>query len=376
MNKVLSIIFLLIFFQSAKSQYKYTLNLNSDPIFNNKEFGLIIENSEIMNREVVKASAKILNSKSEFTGTMQEVSKKAILTMVLNGRIYKTTFVLDTGINSIRVDSIDNYKRSLALKPPTTPSNNLKQQIDSLTYNAYRAQRKETNNFTGSLMLDLNNSIKLDKQIFNALNKYGDLYYSLIVLNDKSRNFEMIRQDSLLLSIFKNFDEKIKTTSIGKIFYEQRISNLLKYRGLNLKKELSNFTVDMVNGGKFKTSKMRGTPYLIVFSAIWCLPCLKEIPKLKELYKKFHSSGFEIVYFNMDDDKDKWIKSIKVNDLIWINVSEGLKFRNSIIRQQFLINTLPSSILVDKDGKIANLAIDEGIDFKEINNLLEKYSSL
>ena len=93
---------------------------------------------------------------------------------------------------------------------------------------------------------------------------------------------------------------------------------------------------------------------------------------MKKLYKKFHARGFEIVYLNLDDDREKWLKSIKEHDLTWINVSEGVKFKASKIKNQFLVNTIPSAILVDNNGLIANLAIDKSIDLSLINALLEK----
>ena len=270
-----------LFSQRVKSQYRYKLNIISNAIFNGKEIILTIENSEIMNREVLKSSAKISNSMAELKGMMHEVSKKALLSMVLRGELYQTEFVLDTGNNNIRIDSIDNYRRSLALTLPNTRSNKLKNEINSLTSIAYATQRKETKKIDGPTMLSLNNAVKLDKLIFDNLNINNDLYYSLIVLNDKSRNFEMIRQDSLLLTVFNKFNDSVKNTSFGKKFYERRVSNLKKYDRFKTGEKLSNFSIFQPNGQKFETISMFGKPYLIVFSATWCLPCIKEMRPLQ-----------------------------------------------------------------------------------------------
>ena len=45
---------------------------------------------------------------------------------------------------------------------------------------------------------------------------------------------------------------------------------------------------------------------LLDFWASWCMPCLKEIPKMKEVYKKYNEKGLTIIGISLDRVKDSW----------------------------------------------------------------------
>ena len=45
---------------------------------------------------------------------------------------------------------------------------------------------------------------------------------------------------------------------------------------------------------------------LVEFWASWCGPCIAEIPHLKAAYERFREQGFEILAFNLDDEREAW----------------------------------------------------------------------
>lgn len=97
----------------------------------------------------------------------------------------------------------------------------------------------------------------------------------------------------------------------------------------------------------FKKNKLT----LIDCWASWCQPCREEMPNIKQLYKKYHRKGLEIVGISFDDDKTVWEKAIKEMELNWKHVSE-LKAWDNIMTLQYGITYIPFTILVDSNGTI------------------------
>ncbi len=99
---------------------------------------------------------------------------------------------------------------------------------------------------------------------------------------------------------------------------------------------------------------------MLDFWASWCVPCRKGNPHLKELYAKYKEKGIEFVGIADDDRAEaKWKEAVaKDGTGIWKHVRRGLKYENGVfdtsadISGNFGIHTLPTKILIDRDGKI------------------------
>lgn len=105
------------------------------------------------------------------------------------------------------------------------------------------------------------------------------------------------------------------------------------------------------NDKEIALSSLRGKVVLIDFWASWCGPCRKELPNVKRAYEKFKNKGFEIYGVSLDKDRDDWLKAIADEGLTWPQVSD-LKFWESEAVRIYGIQSIPYTVLIDKEGKI------------------------
>ncbi len=112
--------------------------------------------------------------------------------------------------------------------------------------------------------------------------------------------------------------------------------------------------IDLPNpdGKNIKLSSLRGKYVLIDFWAAWCRPCRIESPNMVKLYDKYNKKGFEIYSVSLDKTKDAWTKAIKQDGLgKWTHVSD-LKYWNSAAGKDYGVESIPFTVLIDKEGKI------------------------
>jgi peroxiredoxin len=134
------------------------------------------------------------------------------------------------------------------------------------------------------------------------------------------------------------------------------------------------FALKDSDGKVVRLSDYKGKVVLLDFWATWCGPCRLEIPWFMEFQRKLKDKGFLVLGVSMDDDGWDAVKPF-VNDL-------GINYRvvmgNDSTADQFGgIEALPTTFLIDRDGKIA--AVHVGLTSKSeiedgIEELLEHHA--
>lgn len=81
--------------------------------------------------------------------------------------------------------------------------------------------------------------------------------------------------------------------------------------------------------------------------ATWCAPCVEKFPTLREIYRHYHSEGYEIIAVSQDEDLEQLRGFLSEQDLPWITVLKSSEFE----RIYGPMGT-PESILLDQRGAV------------------------
>ena len=91
-------------------------------------------------------------------------------------------------------------------------------------------------------------------------------------------------------------------------------------------------------------------PLLINFWALWCSPCLKELPHLNQLHKKYKDKGFKVLAINVDTEKP----ISQIRSYIKRNSLEMLSSIEPNLRSFKKLNgkAMPYTILINSSNKV------------------------
>src|SRR5205807_2034267 len=132
------------------------------------------------------------------------------------------------------------------------------------------------------------------------------------------------------------------------------------------------FALKDVDGKTVRLSDYRGKVVLLDFWATWCGPCKIEIPWFMEFEQQLKDRGFAVVGVSMDEDGwgvvKPYLQEMKINYRILLgNEQVGAIYGG--------VDSLPTTFLIDRQGKIASvhIGLDRGKeDFKnDIVRLLD-----
>ncbi|MFH1052245.1 MAG: TlpA disulfide reductase family protein [bacterium] len=125
-----------------------------------------------------------------------------------------------------------------------------------------------------------------------------------------------------------------------------------------------------------KTFSNDGKPFIILFWATWCKPCIQELKAIHEVYEEWQEeTGVKIIAMSIDDSRSNKKVAPFVNGRNWkfdVYIDE-----NSDFRRAMNVNNPPHSFLVDGKGKIVwqhngYAPGDEDNMLKELKKLIKK----
>ncbi len=130
------------------------------------------------------------------------------------------------------------------------------------------------------------------------------------------------------------------------------------------------FTLKDAMGRPVKLSDYKGKVVLLNFWATWCGPCKIEIPWFIEFEQTFKDKGFAVLGVSMDEEGWDIVKPYLEKSKINYRVLIG----DDMTAQNYGgVDSLPTSFLLDKEGRIAATHIglvSKSVYQNDINTLL------
>lgn len=194
---------------------------------------------------------------------------------------------------------------------------------------------------------------EMEKLDLDYIKTHPNSYYSAYALSGKTSTMPL----TLSKTLYAQLSEPIKQS-----FYGKKIaSDLQRLQGGSPGSVAGSFSAMDINGAELKLASYKGEKYVLLdFWASWCVPCRKGNPHLLSLYSKYKGKGFEIIGIASDDGNEQvWKKAVEQDNIgVWKHVLRGLKSsggkseQSNDINYIYKISTLPTKILIDKNGII------------------------
>ncbi|QPJ63867.1 MAG: TlpA family protein disulfide reductase [Candidatus Nitronauta litoralis] len=106
-------------------------------------------------------------------------------------------------------------------------------------------------------------------------------------------------------------------------------------------KDLTGKTVDLKD--------LRGKPVLLNFWATWCQACKEELPSMQRLHETMKNEGVQVIAISIDradpEEVQKYVDQYKLTFPVLLDP-------NQETRRRYFIMGLPTSYLIDANGKL------------------------
>ena len=126
----------------------------------------------------------------------------------------------------------------------------------------------------------------------------------------------------------------------------------------------ANVPIMKLSGGAFKLSDFQGKVLVVDFWATYCPPCVRQVPRLAELSKKYRDKGLEVIGLTSDDkaDQEQVVEFLKK-----AGADYTVGYENQWLSSAFLKGTeddtgqppIPQLFVISREGRVVDHFIGE-----------------
>lgn len=190
----------------------------------------------------------------------------------------------------------------------------------------------------------------------NVGNPYSIDLFSVFIINHSN-----VKYDEAYQFYTKNLKDNIHDPKTRK-FVEDKIEKLKQ--SLDEGNKAPAFSARSIDHKLINSDSLLGKNVLLIFWATWCVPCMQEIPYLKEIKKEYKGDNLVIISVSLDSDSTKMANVVSEKKLNWVHI-----FNNRPMIESFRINPIPAIFLIDEKGVIIYNSINSGNGLDNLERL-------
>lgn len=111
-------------------------------------------------------------------------------------------------------------------------------------------------------------------------------------------------------------------------------------------------TGNLLTGGSFDLSSLRGHVVVVNYWASWCNPCAAEVPDLVKVYRQTRGDGVRFLGVNIRDQKDAARAFVRGRGMTYPSLFDP-PGRVALSFRAVPPNTIPATIILDAKGRVA-----------------------
>ena len=104
------------------------------------------------------------------------------------------------------------------------------------------------------------------------------------------------------------------------------------------------------------------------FWASWCPDCRRDMPMVKAIYDQYNTK-IQVVGVSFDTDEAKMKKYLGDNQYSWLQYCEFKKWKETKISKDYHISWIPTSYLINPEGKVAFSTVKAEEMMKKLDSL-------
>ena len=197
-------------------------------------------------------------------------------------------------------------------------------------------------------------------------NKFINIYSGspaiVVCLNAMNQETEWELYKSVVNLLQQSYGQSPTVNNIAQ-YVANKTQEMEAIKFLNPGNPARDIALPSPKGDTLRLSDLKGKVVLIEFCASWCRPCRMENPNVVNLYKMYKDEGFTVYSVSLDSNLDSWIAAIEQDGLIWPYHVSDLKKWQSVAASQYLVKSIPFTVLIGKDGNIIGSNI-RGVDLQ------------